>query len=261
MCGRFTSTATTDELMRRFGVTILQNLRPRWNIAPSQNSMVLVRDGLHLQAKTAAWGLPPTGPNKSFLINARMETVREKPTFRDAFSLSRCIVVASGWYEWSAPKTPWHIQLSDGGVMAMAGLLFQQGSQSRFVIMTSAADGKLAEVHHRQPLVLAAGTEMQWLGGTADQAANYCEIAPASWFNWHRVAPDVGKAGIDHQGSGGRSSRLRRLCPSPDRDPRDVGGSARGRRIGSTRGGFPGPSLLPDSDVRRGVRGCTRPCR
>ena len=127
MCGRFTSTATTDELMRRFGVTILQNLRPRWNIAPSQNSMVLVRDGLHLQAKIAAWGLPPTGPNKSFLINARMETAREKPTFRDAFLLSRCIVVASGWYEWSAPKTPWHIQLSDGGVMAMDGLLFQQG--------------------------------------------------------------------------------------------------------------------------------------
>ena len=95
MCGRFTSTATTDELMRRFGVTILQNLRPRWNIAPNQNTMVLVRDGLHLQAKTAAWWLPPTGSNKSFLINARMETVREKPTFRDAFSLSRCIVVAS----------------------------------------------------------------------------------------------------------------------------------------------------------------------
>ena len=200
MCGRFTSTATTEELMRRFGVTILQNLRPRWNVAPSQNSLVLVRDGLHLQAKTAVWGLPPTGPNKSFLINARMETVREKPTFRDAFSLSRCIVVASGWYEWSAPKTPWHVQLSDGGVMAMAGLLFQQRLQSRFVIMTSAADGKLAKIHHRQPLVLAAGAEMQWLGGTADQAEKYCEIASASWFNCYRVAPDIGKAGIDHPG-------------------------------------------------------------
>jgi putative SOS response-associated peptidase YedK len=108
--------------------------------------------------------------------------------------------VASGWYEWSAPKTPWHIQLSDGGVMAMAGLLFQQGSQSRFVIMTSAADGKLAEIHHRQPLVLSVGAEMQWLGGTVDQAAKYCEIAPDSRFNWYRVAPDVGKAGIDHPG-------------------------------------------------------------
>ena len=154
MCGRFTRTATTDELMRRFGVKNLQNLRPRWNIAPSQNSMVLVRDGLHIQAKTAAWGLSAKRSKKSFLINARMETVREKPTLRDAFSLFRCIVVANGWYEWSAPKTPWHIQLSDGGVMAMAGLLFQRGSQSRFVIMTSAADVKLAKIHHRQPLVL-----------------------------------------------------------------------------------------------------------
>ena len=66
MCGRFTSTATTDELMRRFGVTILENLRPRWNIAPSQYSVVLVRDGLHLQAKTAAWGLHQQGQTKVF---------------------------------------------------------------------------------------------------------------------------------------------------------------------------------------------------
>ncbi len=66
--------------------------------------------------------------------------------------------------------------------------------------MTSAADGKLAEIHHRQPLVLAAGAEMQWLAGTANQAAKYCEIASAGWFNWYRVAPDVGKAVIDHPG-------------------------------------------------------------
>ena len=200
MCGRFTSTATTEELMRRFGVTILQNLRPRWNVAPSQNSIVLVRDGLHTQAVTAAWGLPPAGQNKTFLINARMETVREKPTFQDAFSLSRCIVVASGWYEWSAPKTPWHIQLRDGGVMAMAGLLFRRGAQSRFVIMTSAADGELAQIHHRQPLVLGAGAEAQWLGGSPDQAANHCQAAPASWFNWYRVGADVGKTALDHPG-------------------------------------------------------------
>ena len=61
MCGRFTSTATTDELMRRFGVTILQNLRPRWNVAPSQDSLVLVRDGLHPQ--------PVTSQDQVFYIN------------------------------------------------------------------------------------------------------------------------------------------------------------------------------------------------
>ena len=58
-----------------------------------------------------------------------------------------------------------------------------------FFIIALYCCGKLAEIHHRQPLVLAAGTKMQWLGGTADQAANYCEIAPASWFNWYRVTP------------------------------------------------------------------------
>ncbi len=198
MCGRFTSTATTDELMHRFGVTITQNLRPRWNVAPSQSSLVLIREGLHTQAINAAWGLPPAAKGNSFLINARMETLREKPTFQDAFSLSRCVIVASGWYEWSAPKTPWHIQLLDGGVMAMAGLLFRQSAQTRFVIVTSAADGELAQIHHRQPLVLDAEAEAAWLGGSADKAAACCKAAPASWFNWYRVSPDVGKTTLDH---------------------------------------------------------------
>ena len=198
MCGRFTSTATSEELMGRFGVIITENLRPRWNVAPSQNATVIIRDGLQTAAISAEWGLRPAGGNKSMLINARMETANEKPTFSRAFLHSRCIVVASGWYEWSAPKTPWHIQLCNGGVMAMAGLLFRCGGQSRFVIMTSAADRKLAEIHHRQPLVLGTGDEEDWLGGTADRAAALCKITPASWFNWYRVSPDVGKVALDH---------------------------------------------------------------
>jgi putative SOS response-associated peptidase YedK len=198
MCGRFTSTATPEELMRRFGVIITENLRPRWNVAPSQSATVIIRDGLHTEAISAKWGLRHAGSNKSMLINARMETANEKPTFSGAFLHSRCIVVASGWYEWSAPKTPWHIQLRDGEVMAMAGLLFRGESQSRFVIVTSAADGELAEIHHRQPLVLGAGDEENWLNGTADQASALCKVTPASRFNWYRVSPDVGKVAVDH---------------------------------------------------------------
>ena len=198
MCGRFTSTATPEELMRRFGVIITENLRPRWNVAPSQSATVIIRDGLHTKAISAKWGLGHAGGNKSMLINARMETANEKPTFSGAFLHSRCIVVASGWYEWSAPKTPWHIQLCDGEVMAMAGLLFRGGSQSRFVIVTSAADGELAEIHHRQPLVLGAGDEENWLNGSADQASALCKVTPASRFNWYRVSPDVGKVAFDH---------------------------------------------------------------
>ena len=82
--------------------------------------------------------------------------------------------------------------------MAMAGLLFRVGSQSRFVIVTSAADGELAEIHPRQPLVLSDGDEETWLSGSADQASALCKVTPASRFNWYRVSPDVGKVAVDH---------------------------------------------------------------
>ena len=197
MCGRFTIAENPEELMRRFRVTIAQNFCPRWNVAPTQKATVIARDGMHMGAITAAWGLP-VGDNKPMLINARVETVSEKPRFSDAFLHSRCIVVASGWYEWSGPKTPWHIQFRDGGVMPMAGLLFRRGVHSRFVILTSAADQGLNKIHHRQPLVLGAGDEEDWLNGAADQVAPLCKIAPSRWFNWYRVSSDVGKVGVDH---------------------------------------------------------------
>ena len=200
MCGRFTITATPEELMRRFGVKSTQNMGPRWNVAPSQNAAIIAHGGLHAEVISAAWGISSTGGKRTSLINARMETVREKPAFRDAFSCSRCIIVASGWYEWSAPKTPWHIQLCDGGVLAIAGLLFRRGAQSQFSVITSAANEKLAKIHHRQPLVLGVGDEVGWLEGNVHEAAALCKIAPAIWFNWYRVSPDVGKVKFDHPG-------------------------------------------------------------
>ena len=200
MCGRFASATSPDELMRRFGLTVLDNLRPRWNVAPSQMSLVITRNGLHNEAKSAAWGLPPSSPGRSFLINARMETVREKPTFRDAFRQSRCIIVASGWYEWSAPKTPWHVQFVDGGVIAMAGLLVNSPAGPRFLVITSPADGGLAKIHHRQPLVVPFGSESVWLGGSAEVAAALMVASSADSFNWYRVSPDVGKVTLDHAG-------------------------------------------------------------
>ena len=132
--------------MRRFGVTVLDNLQPRWNVAPSQKALVVTRTGLQPEGAMVAWGLPPAGEGRSFLINARMETAAQKPTFRDAFASRRCLVVASGWYEWSAPKRPWHVQLGDGGVMGMGGLLLRRGNEDRFVIMTSAANGELTSI-------------------------------------------------------------------------------------------------------------------
>ena len=184
--------------MRRFGVTFLDNLQPRWNVAPSQRALVVTRTGLQPEAAMVAWGLPPAGEGRSFLINARMETAAQKPTFRDAFATRRCLVVASGWYEWSAPKRPWHVQLADGGVMGMGGLLLRRGNEDRFVIMTSAANGELTAIHHRQPLVLPPDSWDRWLAGSQQDAAELCVAAPAASFNWYRVGPAVGRVAEDH---------------------------------------------------------------
>lgn len=184
--------------MRLFGVTVMENLRPRWNVAPSQQTVMVRQSGLHPEAMMARWGLPPATSKHSFLINARMETVTQKPTFSHAFATSRCIIPASGWYEWSAPKRPWHVQRRDGAPMGFAGLWFDRGGHIHFVVMTSAADGDLQNIHHRAPLVLARDEWQNWLGAGPDTALGLCRAAPASWFNWYRVDAAVGKVAADH---------------------------------------------------------------
>ena len=198
MCGRFTSTASPEELVRKFDVTNLQNFHPRWNVAPNQQALVITRNELQNEAVMAQWGLPPASAKHSFLINARAETVTEKPIFRGAFHRRRCLVVASGWYEWSAPKTPWHVQLCDGGVMAFGGLLFGPPEQQRFVILTTRANAELADIHHRAPLVLAANDFDAWVGSDALAATALLCPAPANWFNWYRIGPEIGKVSLDH---------------------------------------------------------------
>lgn len=198
MCGRFTSTASPEELMRKFNVKILQNFRPKWNIAPSQQALVITGQGSQNEPIMAIWGLPPSFAKHSFLINARAETVTEKPTFRDAFHHRRCLVVASGWYEWSAPKTPWHIKHCDGGVMAFGGLLFGPPEKQRFVIITTRADTGLADIHHRAPLVMPVEGCEAWVGTDVSAATALLCPTPATRLNWHRVGPEVGKVSEDH---------------------------------------------------------------
>ena len=186
--------------MRHFGVSILENLQPRWNVAPGQSALIVQQSGLHAEAGLAKWGLPPVSSRHSFLINARMETVTKKPTFRDAFSARRCLIAATGWYEWSAPRQPWHVHLRDGGLMAFGGLLFTCGKVPHFVVMTSAAEGELKTIHHRQPLVLPRSNWHGWLTGDGATAEQYLVAAATSLFNWYRVGPAVGRVGEDHPG-------------------------------------------------------------
>lgn len=194
MCGRFTLTTTADELHKRFGVRVMDTLVPRWNIAPSQTSLILAQSGLELSAQQAEFGLK-AGPEGKRLINARSETVTEKPTFRQAFEMSRCLVPASGWYEWAGKGKPFHVQLTDARVMAFAGLYFaprQREQRAQFVILTTEATGDLASVHHRSPLVLPASRWQTWVSGSAAHAED-CLVPPSSrYFNLYPVSAAVG---------------------------------------------------------------------
>ena len=200
MCGRFTLTTTADELHKRFGVRVLQNIAPRWNIAPSQPSLVFRQSSLQVSASFAEFGLR-VGQNGKRIINGRAETVSEKPIFRDAFSASRCLVPSSGWYEWAGKGRPFHVQLADARVMAFAGLYFKSASPSQvshFVILTIAAVAELAKVHHRSPLVLPASNWQSWLSGT-EVEAEACLVPPlACYFNIYSVAPAVGDISQDN---------------------------------------------------------------
>ena len=199
MCGRFTVTATPNELLNRFGVAINSNLAPRWNVAPSQSSPIIKAHGMTNEVEMARFGLDGVVRHKS-LINARCETITQKPTFAQAFVSQRCLIVASGWYEWQEKGKPYHIQLNDGRVMAFGGLFFRKAGQTHFVIVTTAATGTLADIHHRAPLVLASADWQRWLQASGTEAEPLLQPIDSTHFNAYRVSPDVGNVRHDHAG-------------------------------------------------------------
>ena len=176
MCGRFTLNITPSKLTEYFDLTDDLDFAPSWNIAPSSqiNSIVADESGSkHLQ--TMHWGLIPswakdeTIGNK--LINARSETVAEKPSFRSAFKCRRCLIPASGFYEWKTDngiKQPWYISLMSGEPMAFAGLWETwnpkegEGIESCCII-TTAANSFMESIHERMPAILYPEQWPLWL--------------------------------------------------------------------------------------------------
>lgn len=194
------------------------NLRPRYNVAPGQN-VAAVRtgeDGRRLSM--LRWGLIPVWsrePNTGYrLINARAETVAVKPAFRAAYRARRCLIPADGFYEWArqgAAKRPYLIGRKDGGMMAFAGLWehwfvpdaialprslaeLQPGDAvESCTILTTAANERLASLHHRMPVILAPESFDPWLDGQAVALDPY----PAEEMTVQAVSDRVNKASND----------------------------------------------------------------
>lgn len=180
MCGRYTLYHFEEDLDALFRVVGLA-AAPRFNIAPSQQvPIVLQRPDGTREALTARWGLIPhwvkdLGSFKASLFNARAESAADKPSFRDAMRRSRCVLPASGFYEWTSAggaKQPFHIVRRDGRPMALAGLwsVWNRGDAPLLscTILTTRPNRVMRPLHDRMPVILAPDELDRWLDPGSD---------------------------------------------------------------------------------------------
>jgi putative SOS response-associated peptidase YedK len=169
MCGRYSLTIRKKDLVERF--EILEegpDVGPRYNIAPTQPALLVVPSGGGRRLVEARWAFPvPWDCTARGAINARSESLAEKPTFRRLLDSRRCAVPADGFYEWQAGggrSRPWRFTLADGGAFAFAGLWQEQADAgARFLILTTAPNPLVAPVHSRMPVILQRAAERAWL--------------------------------------------------------------------------------------------------
>lgn len=207
MCGRFTITTPTDAMVQLFEAQPGNDLPevPNYNVCPTDPVHVVLGASEGESAgprrlTTMRWGFIPLwykAPNAGpLLINARAETLAEKPAFREAARMRRALVVASGFYEWTkAPdgtRDPWYITPTDGGVLAMAAVWQDwtgpEGDTLRCcALVTTGANKPMSQIHHRMPVVLEPDAWPLWLGEAGHGAARLMQAAPDDALNWHRV--------------------------------------------------------------------------
>jgi putative SOS response-associated peptidase YedK len=196
MCGRFVITSAPEALRRLFGYIDQPNFPPRYNVAPTQPVPVVIVGNGARQFRLMRWGFIPAWVKDprgfALLINARAETVLDKPAFKNAVRRRRCLIPADGYYEWSqseARKRPYFIHARDGQPFGFAGLA-----------VTTAAGADLAVLHPRVPVTIARGDFDRWLDCSNDdvEAALPLLTAPGEGeFVWHQVSTRVNRVAND----------------------------------------------------------------
>jgi putative SOS response-associated peptidase YedK len=212
MCGRFVITSPPAAVRQVFGYAEQPNFPPRYNIAPTQPVPVVILENGARHFKLMRWGLIPAwvkDPRQfTLLINARSETVLDKPAFKNAIKRRRCLIPADGYYEWHAAggrKRPYFIYRGDRGLFGLAGLaetwVGPNGEEVDTVaIVTAPASRDLAVLHHRVPVTIAAGDFDRWLDGLNHDADSVMALlaGPSEGeFVWHEVSTRVNAAAND----------------------------------------------------------------
>jgi len=175
MCGRFYLTAAAAEIKKKFNLDQAIDLAPRYNIAPTQSSPIVVGAAKNRSVHMARWGLVPSWSRDLSLgarmINAPAEEIDDKPVFRSTLASQRCLVPANGFYEWQtrgARKQPYKIGLRNGALCAFAGLWEKWAPETgdpveTFTIITTRANRLVSEVHERMPVIIAPADYQLWL--------------------------------------------------------------------------------------------------
>jgi putative SOS response-associated peptidase YedK len=183
MCGRFTLTADLEQIAERFSFRATQlALQPHYNIAPSQPVLTVI-GAEERRAGFPRWGLIPSWAKDPSIgdrmINARAETLAEKPSFQRALQKRRCLVIADGFYEWQQEgkkKTPLYITLKSREVFGFAGLWESWKSPTgdtihSCAIVTTAPNAFMTSIHQRMPVILSRAAEAQWLDRSIEDPA------------------------------------------------------------------------------------------
>ncbi|MFN4143580.1 SOS response-associated peptidase [Aestuariivirga sp.] len=200
MCGLYSLTRSPGEIRALFQHVDEPDFPPRAHVAPGQPIAIIRMENGARRFALVRWGFIPAWvkevkPGKP-LINARGETVLEKPSFRNAMRRRRCLVPADGYYEWSGEegrKTPYFIQRKERGLFALAGLwehwMGADGSEiETAALMTIAPNRELSAIHDRMPVIIAPEDHETWLTGEAEDAARLIRPAPDESFTLERTA-------------------------------------------------------------------------
>ncbi len=189
MCGRFTLNSSSEALAADFELSEVPAFEPRFNIAPSQEIIAVREDDAGVrECVELRWGLIPSwtkDPKKSRApINARSETAAEKPSFRHAMSRRRCLIPASGFYEWQGKggsKQPFLFRMREGALFAIAGLCETWRGEGGEIIesvalLTTDANAVVAPVHPRMPVILTPADYGRWLDRENRDSASVADL-------------------------------------------------------------------------------------
>jgi len=205
MCGRFVTKSEIFVIKKLFDIKeVRSGLSPSYNIAPSQDVAVVVKEGVNKLIRSR-WGfIPSWSKDESVgykLINARAETVAAKPMFKGAFEKHRCLIVADGFYEWKKTgreKTPFYITLGSGEPFGFAGLYnIWTSPEGRHIwtctIITTDANGLIKPIHNRMPVIVPRDKQDLWLTNDADKTELFSILKryPSRELTVHEVSRKV----------------------------------------------------------------------